>query len=1096
MLKINLILFLLTLSITLTLGQNAPLFQLLPASKTNINFANNLYEDDVFNVFINPYFYNGGGVAIGDINNDGLVDIFFTGNMVPNKLYLNKGNLQFEDITSTAFSNKNQDWSTGVTLVDINADGYLDIYVCHSANKFTNKIDQNTLYINNQNNTFIESAVQYNLQDSLSSTQAAFFDADLDGDLDAYVMNIPTLENSYDNYYKVYHETKFIPKSDQYYENVNGTFINKSKEAGIDNNAFGLGLSISDVDNNGTPDLYISNDYKERDHFYLNNKGTFTDKGLEAMKHTANFGMGTDFADINNDGYTDLIQMDMAYTKHIRSKTNMKSMAPEIFWAKVNKGQHYQYMNNMMQLNNGNGTFSDISYLTGVAKTNWSWGALFADFDNDGYKDLVITNGYQNDINNRDAIAKVDTILAKKRGQFTLETIIRTNTKYAPKNKEHNFLFRNNGNLTFEDKSIEWGFDLAVNSNGVAYGDLDNDGDLDLVINNLDAPASVYENVRGNQNNHLSIQLEGTEKNQFAIGARVTIYTQNGQQIQELFPTRGFQSSVDYRLHFGLGKLQKIDQIEIRWPNLKTTILHDIKTNQILKIAYDKATFSDPRIHSTHPPILADVSKDFFPDYTQEENTFSDFDHQILLPHMLSRQGPCLAVADIDNDGLEDVFVGGAKQHLPSLFLQQKRGELVQAPTHDFDASKNQEDLGAIFLDVDQDGDQDLYICSGGNEYVEEGYLLQDRLYLNNYGDLTLATNYLPKMHTSTKIVQAADFDQDGDLDLFVGGRLVPGQYPKAPRSYLLENDGTGHYKDVTQQYCPDLMQPGMVTGACFGDVDGDSRLDLTLLGEWMPLQVFLNKGDSFEKQSIDVATEGLWYSLKEVDLDGDGDLDFIGGNLGKNSKFKGTMDKPFNIYADDFDNNGTWDMMMSSYEGDKNYPVRGRDCSSEQMPALVDSFPSFQAFAIAEITDICGPKIEDALHLTARNFYTSFFINDGQGNFAIKKLPSEAQFSPIKDIHVEDLNQDGHIDLILVGNMYDTEVETVRYDAGRGVMLLGEGQGQFTPLSPLESGFFAWDNVKQIRKLNLGQRELYILAVNQGKLMTFEKQSIKKSKK
>lgn len=1071
------------------MSQNQPLFELLPASKTNINFSNNLYENEVFNVFINPYFYNGGGVAIGDINNDGLADIFFTGNMVPNKLYLNKGNFKFQDITATALPEQNQDWSTGVTMVDINTDGYLDIYVCRSSNKFTNKRDKNTLYINNKDHTFTESAVIYQLQDSLSSTQAAFFDADLDGDLDAYVMNIPTLEVAYDNYYKIYKDQQFIPQSDQYYENVNGVFVNKSKEAGIKNNTFGLGLSISDVDNNGTPDIYVSNDYDGRDYFYFNQKGIFKDQALQATKHSANFGMGTDLADFNNDGYPDLVQMDMAYTKHVRSKTNMQSMAPELFWNRVNKGLHYQYMNNTMQLNNGNGTFSDIGYLAGVAKTNWSWGVLFADFDNDGHKDLVITNGYRNDINNRDALAQVDTLLAQKKGDFTFETIIKANHTYTPQNKEHNFVFQNKGNLTFEDKSMDWGFDLVVNSNGIAYGDLDNDGDLDLVINNLDTLASIYENKRGNQNNYLTLQLKGTEQNTFAIGAKVTIYTKTGQQVQELFPTRGFQSSVDYKLHFGVGKTRKIERVEIRWPNLKTTVLKNIKTNQLLTVEYQKTKFSTLPAAPNPQTILNNVSKEFFQEYSHQENKFSDFNKQVLLPHMLSRQGPCIAVADVDKDGLEDVFIGGSKDHLPSVFLQQKRGELVLAPTHDFDASLEQEDLGAIFLDADGDGDQDLYVCSGGNEYTDQEPLLQDRLYLNKYGTFTLATDRLPKMYTSTQIVQAADFDQDGDVDLFVGGRLVPGQYPKTPRSYLLENDGTGHFKDVTAQYSADLMHPGMVTGASFGDVNGDGLLDLTLIGEWMPLQIFINKGKSFEKQATDPASEGLWFSLEQADIDGDGDLDFVAGNLGKNSKFKGSLKKPFNIYADDFDNNGRWDMMMSSYEGDKNYPVRGRDCSSEQMPSLLDSFPSFQSFAIAEITEICGPKINEALHLTARHFYTSIFINDGQGNFTIKKLPSEAQFSPVKDIHIEDLNKDGILDLILVGNMYDTEVETIRYDAGRGLVMLGKGKGNFVPLSPTESGLFAWDNVKQIKKLQVGERTLYVLAVNQGQLMTFEQQ-------
>lgn len=1072
-----------------TLHAQKKVFNLVSPEKTNIAFANRLTQNKERNIFKNSYYYNGGGVAIGDLNNDGLADIFFTGNMVPNRVYLNKGNLNFVDITEKALGPQNNDWCTGVTMVDINNDGFLDIYICRSADNKNPLFNQNMLLINNKDLTFTEQALNYNLNDSLFSTQAAFFDYDLDGDLDAYIMNVPNHSYLEQRNTTIIVDVQDAPaKSDHFYENIDGKFIESSKQKGIQNNAFGLGLSIGDIDNNGYPDIYVSNDFEERDYLYVNTTNSFEDKTLDLLKHICNFGMGTDIADFNNDGHMDIIQMDMSYTSHVRSKTNMPSMFPLVFWDRVKKGRHHQYMRNTLQLNNGNATFSDISHLAGVAKTDWSWGSLMADLDNDGYKDIIVTNGYHSDVRNRDSRLKLNDLL-EDGAPVDFERQIRSMIDIAPKNKEHNFLFRNNGDLTFEDKSIDWGFDLVVNSNGVAYGDLDNDGDLDLVVNNLDAPASVYENTLGNQNNYLAIQLEGTAKNKFAIGAKVTIYTSAGKQVQELFPTRGFQSSVDYKLHFGLGKTQKVDRVEIRWPDLKTTVLKNVKGNKILKVVYDKANFSSPIKIPENQTILTNVSKEFFPEYTQKENDFSDFDEQVLLPHMLSRQGPCLAVADIDQDGLEDVFVGGAKQQLPSLFLQQRRGEMVNAFTHDFDDSKNQEDLGALFLDVDGDGDQDLYVCSGGSEYIEGEHLLQDRLYLNNYGSLTLTTTNLPKMLTSTQVVKAADFDADGDLDLFVGGRLVPGKYPQTPRSYLLENDGKGNYKDVTEQYSADLMRPGMVTGASFGDVDGDGRLDLTLLGEWMPLQVFLNKGTSFEKMPLQQETEGLWFSLQEVDIDGDGDLDFVGGNIGKNCKFKGSLEKPFNIYGDDFDNNGTWDMMMSSYEGDKNYPVRGRDCSSEQMPTLLDSFPSFQAFAVAEITDICGPKIEEAFHLTARTFYTSFFINDGEGHFTMKKLPSEAQFSPIKDIHVEDLNKDGHLDLILVGNMYDTEVETVRYDAGRGLVMLGEGKGKFKPLSPLESGLFAWDNVKQIRKLTVGKRELYVLAVNQGKLMTFEKQ-------
>ncbi|BDS12610.1 VCBS repeat-containing protein [Aureispira anguillae] len=1051
------------------------LFKERSSTQTNITFSNNLIENRTNNVFKNSYFYNGGGVAIGDINNDGLADIYFTGNMVEDKLYLNKGNFVFEDITNSALIQAKGDWCTGVTMVDINADGYLDIYVSRSAQTVDLSANKNLLYINNGNLTFTEKAAAYNLNDSLSSTQAAFFDYDLDGDLDAYIMNIPG--NEYEN--------TDGNKSDHFYINDAGKYSDQSNKLKINNHAFGLGLSIGDLNNDGYPDIYISNDFEVKDYLYINQKDSFSDQVLSNMKHICNFGMGVDIGDFNNDGYLDLIQLDMAYSKHIRSKMNMPSMFPLDFWARVKRGNHHQYMANALQLNNGNTTFSDIGFLAGVAKTDWSWGTLFADFDNDGFKDIIITNGYQKDVRDRDTGVKIDQYL-KNKGNVSFEELLLQTINLAPKISESNFVFKNNGNLTFDNKTTDWGLTKKVNSNGLAYADLDNDGDLDLVINNIDFPASIYENTNPNNNNYLAIKLKGTSKNKFAIGTRITIYTKAGQQMLEHFPTRGFQSSVDYKLHFGLGKQNKVDKMVIRWPDQKTTVLKNIRANQLLTLDYEQAKFSKLLTKETKP-IFQDISKDFNLDYQHKENYFNDFNREVLLPHMLSKQGPYLTVADINQDGLDDLFIGAAKEHVASIYMQTKQNGFELSTPPDFEKDKLTEDLGALFIDVDNDNDLDLYITSGGNECTEGHHTLQDRLYINENGKFKKSTDRLPKMLTSTQVVKAADFDQDGDLDLFVGGRLVPGKYPAAPRSYLLQNNG-GHYVDVTASYCKDLLQPGMVTGAEFGDVNGDGLVDLTLIGEWMPMMTFLNKGNRFEKIPPQKATESLWFSLKAVDIDKDGDLDFIGGNLGKNCKFKASLNKPFNIYADDFDNNGTWDMMMSSYEGNKNYPLRGRDCSSQQMPFITDSFPSFKAYAIAEITDICGPKIDQSLHLTARGFYTSIFLNDGHGNFTMKKLPSEAQFAPTKDILVEDLNKDGNLDLILVGNMYDVEVETVRYDAGRGAVLLGNGKGDFKALPPTKSGLFAWDNVKQIQKIKLGKKNIYLLAVNKGKLMAFEK--------
>lgn len=1057
------------------------LFYALDKAVSNINFANKIQENDQENWFTYEYFYNGGGVAIGDINNDGLADIYFSGNMTPDKLYLNKGNLQFEDISSSALEQPKTGWNTGVTMADINGDGYLDIYVCRAGPNKTAAEKSNLLYLNNGDLTFTESAKKFGIADTGLSTQASFFDYDLDGDLDVYVLNFPNgfFQLGGEELRKFYEERK--NQSDRFYRNDNGKFTDVSYEVGINNHAFGLGISTGDINDDGYPDLYIANDYEERDYMFINHKGKFMEAVTQRTKHISNFGMGTDIADFNNDGYMDILETDMAFPSHVRSKRNMASMSTEKFWGLVKSGNHYQYMVNTLQLNNGNGTFSEIGQLAGVAKTDWSWGALFADLNLDGYKDITITNGYRRDMKDRDISTTLNKV-AKEKGQ---KLSISEAHQFMPEEKVRNYLFKNNKDLTFTNSSENWGFLEKINSNGVAYGDLDNDGDLDLVINNIDEIATVYINTNNEEKNYLAFKLKGDQKNPFAVGARVKVVTTNGEQIQELFPTRGYQSSVDYKLIFGLDTLSQVQRVEVRWPNQKVSIIENVPTNQTLELSVTSAK-PGKLTQKEYSPLFAFAADKVQLPYKHQENNFNDFDREILLPHMLSRLGPCVAVTDVNGDGLDDIYFGGAKGFSGTLLLQNLDRTFSEKKIVLFDKHKNSEDVGALFFDFDKDGDKDLYVASGGNDFDANDKNLQDRLYVNDGKGNFKTIAKLPAMVSSTKIIKVHDFDRDGDLDLFVGGRLLPGQYPYATKSYLLQNN-KGKYIDITKQLAPELAEVGMVTGAEFLDVDGDKDDDLAIVGEWMPLTLFINNGGIYDKEFIE-DSEGLWQSLAKADVDGDGDDDLIAGNMGKNIKFKASSKKPFNIYCDDFDNNGTYDIVLSAYEGENHYPVRGKECSSQQMPFINEKFPTFKQFAEAKMDDIYGEKLQEALHLQVKELHSSLFINNNNGSFNLKHLPIGAQLSPNNAIIIDDVNNDGINDIIMSGNMYGAEVETVRYDAGRGVVLLGNDKGNFTALAPYESGMFAWGNTKGMAKIKIGSKEYYIITVNNAYPAVFEK--------
>jgi len=1038
---LSIILFLFNSCVDSTHTTSSTLFQQVSSDHSNVHFKNTFKETLQFNFLNYSYIYNGGGVSTGDFNNDGLTDLYFTSNQNSNKLYLNKGEFVFNDITEIANVSDTEGWTTGTAVVDINNDGWLDIYVCKSGSLDNHSERKNKLFINQKNNTFKEEASKYNLDHYGFSTQAYFFDYDNDNDLDMYLVNHrPDFRNNINPDLKI-QLNKQDYSSDQLFRNDNGYFTNVTKESGVLNKAWGLSASIGDFNQDDRPDIFVANDFLEPDFLYINQgDGTFKEEALKYFNHISANSMGSDFADINNDLHPDLIVLDMMAEDHIRSKENMATMSTENFNRLVNQGYHHQYMSNILQLNRGNGMYSEIGQMSKISKTDWSWAPLIADFDNDGFNDLFVTNGIENDLSNQDFRNQMRSNIINRKKVSLIEAI-----QMMPSNKLSNYVFQNQKNLLFKNTTQTWGLSKKVNSNGAIYADLDNDGDLDLVVNNQLEEAHIYQNT--SKNNYIKIKLKGPSQNIFGYGTSVTVFSNGLTQRKHLQPQRGFQSSNDLHLNFGLEKRKEIDSIHIYWNQNKTQTIYNTKPNQTIEISYNMNKY-DSKTSESKLNNSSDLKTNKLGiNHILKTNNYDDFKHQLLLPQKQSEKKFALTVGDVNNDGLEDIFVGNSKGKSAVLYIQNSTGTFTKSFQKAFEEDSKFEDTDAVLFDVDNDHDLDLFISSGGYELTENHALLQNRLYLNN-GNGKFSKGNIPSIRKNSTCVVPHDYDNDGDIDLFIGGGVVPRKYPLAEESYFLMNKkGT-----LKQKSLPAFSHLQIVNDAVFEDIDNDGFKELLVVGEWMPVQIFKNKkGVFYSDQIINIKNTNGWHqTIKPTDIDNDGDVDFIIGNYGANNKFKPSSKKPLHIYADYFDSNSSFDLALSklSKKG-MLLPVRGKECSSQQTPFIKSKIKSFKEFASSSMTDIYGEeKLKNANHYVAHQLNSFILKNVGNYNFEIELLPSYAQMSPTLDIEFEDFNNDGYQDIVGVGNNYEAEVETVRYDASKNYILLNDKKGSYHHVS------------------------------------------------